>query len=133
MALIAVYPGTFDPITNGHVDLANRGCKLFSKVVIAVAKNPQKNTLFTIDERVGLIEEIFNRGPKELSRYIGFRDSILNNLEDILVLVLEKFLTLLKISFVEQPNFGLIKTVNNPIFVLYFLIVEFSIKIKFFR
>tara|TARA_Y100000992_G_scaffold66835_1_gene41340 strand:+ start:2623 stop:3102 length:480 start_codon:yes stop_codon:yes gene_type:complete len=61
MALIAVYPGTFDPITNGHVDLANRGCKLFSKVVIAVAKNPQKNTLFTIDERVGLIEEIFNK------------------------------------------------------------------------
>ena len=50
MAKIAVYPGTFDPITNGHTDLAKRGCKIFDKIIIAVAENPQKNTLFSTSE-----------------------------------------------------------------------------------
>ena len=59
MSLIAVYPGTFDPITNGHTDLVNRGVKIFDKVIIAVAENPTKNTLFTISERVNFIEKIF--------------------------------------------------------------------------
>ena len=59
MSLIAVYPGTFDPITNGHTDLVNRGVKIFDKVIIAVAENPTKNTLFTVLERVNFIEKIF--------------------------------------------------------------------------
>ena len=64
MALIAVYPGTFDPITNGHSDLVKRGCKLFDKILIVVAENPQKNTLFSIDERVGFIKNIFSNEDK---------------------------------------------------------------------
>ena len=60
MSLIAVYPGTFDPITNGHTDLVNRGAKIFDKVIIAVAQNPSKNTLFTIKERIEFIQEIFD-------------------------------------------------------------------------
>ena len=60
MTLIAVYPGTFDPVTNGHVDLVKRGCKIFNKIIIAVAKNPQKNTLFTLDERIKLAEKVFS-------------------------------------------------------------------------
>lgn len=60
MALIAVYPGTFDPITNGHTDLVKRGCKLFDKILIVVAENPQKNTLFSMGERVGFIQNIFS-------------------------------------------------------------------------
>ena len=60
MSLIAVYPGTFDPITNGHTDLVNRGVKIFDKVIIAVAQNPSKNTLFTIKERIEFIQEIFD-------------------------------------------------------------------------
>ena len=59
MSLIAVYPGTFDPITNGHSDLVNRGVKIFDKVIIAVAQNPSKNTLFTVKERIEFIQEIF--------------------------------------------------------------------------
>ena len=59
MTNIAVYPGTFDPITNGHSDLVKRGCKIFDKIIIAVAKNPQKNPLFSIDDRVKFIEAIF--------------------------------------------------------------------------
>ena len=64
MSLIAVYPGTFDPITNGHTDLVNRGVKIFDKVIIAVAENPTKNTLFTISERVNFIEKIFEGNTK---------------------------------------------------------------------
>jgi pantetheine-phosphate adenylyltransferase len=52
---IAVYPGTFDPITNGHLDLINRASKLFSTVVVAVSTNPQKKPLFTLEERVELV------------------------------------------------------------------------------
>ncbi len=56
---IALYPGTFDPITNGHVDLVQRALKLFDKVVIAIAFAHHKKPLFSFDERVALVEEIF--------------------------------------------------------------------------
>jgi pantetheine-phosphate adenylyltransferase len=56
---IAVYPGSFDPITNGHLDIINRGLKVFDSVIIAVARNSTKNALFTIDERLDLIREVF--------------------------------------------------------------------------
>ena len=59
MSLIAVYPGTFDPITNGHSDLVNRGVKIFDKVIIAVAENTNKNTLFSLSERTRFVEKIF--------------------------------------------------------------------------
>jgi|TARA_B110000483_G_C17996580_1_gene465619 pantetheine-phosphate adenylyltransferase len=49
-----VYPGTFDPITNGHVDLIERASKLFDKIVIGIASNQKKRPLFTIDERIHL-------------------------------------------------------------------------------
>ena len=51
---IAIYPGSFDPITHGHIDIARRARKLFSKLVIAVVANPHKNPLFTLEERVEL-------------------------------------------------------------------------------
>tara|TARA_B100001094_G_scaffold283984_1_gene297138 strand:+ start:31194 stop:31679 length:486 start_codon:yes stop_codon:yes gene_type:complete len=57
MSQIAIYPGTFDPITNGHQDLIERASKLFSQVVIAVAANPSKQPLFNLEERVAMIEE----------------------------------------------------------------------------
>lgn len=54
---IAIYPGTFDPITNGHLDLVRRGIRIFDEVIIAVAPNPKKQPLFTLDERLRLIRE----------------------------------------------------------------------------
>ncbi len=54
---LAVYPGSFDPITNGHLDLINRGLKLFDRIIIAVAINPAKTPLFTLDERLELIRQ----------------------------------------------------------------------------
>ena len=54
----AIYPGTFDPVTNGHFDLIERASNLFSDVVVAVASNPNKRPLFTLEERVDLIKSI---------------------------------------------------------------------------
>ena len=51
-----IYPGTFDPITNGHLDIAERAATLFDQVMIVIANNPRKNSLFTIDERIDLIK-----------------------------------------------------------------------------
>jgi pantetheine-phosphate adenylyltransferase len=53
----ALYPGTFDPFTNGHLDLVRRGLKLFDEVIIAVAENPNKKPLFEVGERVAMIQE----------------------------------------------------------------------------
>ena len=58
MASTALYPGTFDPITLGHIDIINRARKLFENLVVAVALNPEKHPLFSVEERVEIIKEI---------------------------------------------------------------------------
>ena len=59
MKLLAVYPGTFDPITNGHTDLAKRATKIFDKLIIAIAENPSKKALFSAQKRVELAKIVF--------------------------------------------------------------------------
>ncbi|MGJ8652267.1 MAG: pantetheine-phosphate adenylyltransferase [Opitutaceae bacterium] len=59
----AIYPGSFDPITNGHLDVINRGRHIFDKVVVAVARNAAKSPLFTSEERVELIKENLKDRP----------------------------------------------------------------------
>ena len=61
----AVYPGSFDPITNGHLDLLERALKIFDRIVIAVAANPGKGPLFTLQERVDLIKDSLKGHPLE--------------------------------------------------------------------
>ena len=57
---VAIYPGSFDPITNGHVDLVKRTLRVFDKVVVAIATNPDKDhSLFTVKERLQMIHEVF--------------------------------------------------------------------------
>ncbi|MEK6972979.1 MAG: pantetheine-phosphate adenylyltransferase [archaeon] len=56
MEKIIIYPGSFDPITFGHIDVIERASKIFDKVIVAVAGNPEKNHLFSIDERIKLVK-----------------------------------------------------------------------------
>ena len=56
---IAVYPGTFDPITNGHLDIVDRALDLFDKIIIAIAINPTKQPLFTLEERIQMIRQCY--------------------------------------------------------------------------
>ncbi len=53
----AIFPGTFDPITNGHLDLIERGSRIFDELVVSVLRNPDKNPLFTLEERVEMLRE----------------------------------------------------------------------------
>ena len=69
---VALYPGSFDPITNGHIDIAVRASNIFSKVIVVVADNPQKHCLFTIDERVDMVQEALKQIKNiEVVRYRG--------------------------------------------------------------
>ncbi len=60
---IAIYPGSFDPLTNGHLDVVQRAAKLFDRVIVAVAKNEGKHPLFTLDERVALVSASVKKMP----------------------------------------------------------------------
>lgn len=57
MSRIAIYPGSFDPVTNGHIDIAKRGLKLFDHIIVAILHNPDKKSLFTIEERLEMLNE----------------------------------------------------------------------------
>ena len=61
MATLAVYPGSFDPLTNGHVDIIARGARLFDRIVVAILVNAEKHPLFTMTERVEIARDVFKR------------------------------------------------------------------------
>ena len=54
----AIYPGSFDPVTNGHLDIIERGCKLFDEIIIGILVNPDKRPLFTVEERQEMLNEV---------------------------------------------------------------------------
>jgi len=69
---IAIYPGTFDPLTNGHLSIINRALKLFDKLIVAILINPQKAPLFSLDERIAMLEEILRDKPNvEIDTFNG--------------------------------------------------------------
>ncbi|RLB94003.1 MAG: pantetheine-phosphate adenylyltransferase [Deltaproteobacteria bacterium] len=67
----AIYPGSFDPLTNGHIDIIERALDIFDEVIIAVLHNPNKKVLFTMDERVKMIKESFNGSKSVLVDSFG--------------------------------------------------------------
>jgi pantetheine-phosphate adenylyltransferase len=72
MEKIAVYPGSFDPITNGHIDIINRGLRCFDKLVILVGYNPVKTFLFSVEERISMIKDLIGNNPRvEVDSYEG--------------------------------------------------------------
>ena len=68
---IAVYPGSFDPITNGHLEILDRALDIFDKVIMLVAINPNKKTRFSPEERVAMIKEAINNPRVEVDSYHG--------------------------------------------------------------
>lgn len=61
---VAIYPGSFDPITYGHMDIIERGCGLFDKVVVAIAKSETKNPMFSLEDRINLANTIYEDNEK---------------------------------------------------------------------
>jgi pantetheine-phosphate adenylyltransferase len=72
MARDAIYPGSFDPLTNGHLAIIQRGLKLFDRLIVAVANNPQKQPLFSVEERKAMIAEAVGNDPRvEIDSFDG--------------------------------------------------------------
>jgi len=67
METVAIYPGSFDPITYGHIDIVERALEIFDKVIVAIASNAEKRSLFTIEERVALVKEVFKDTPNVIA------------------------------------------------------------------
>jgi len=63
MPTLAVYPGSFDPLTNGHVDIISRGARLFDRIIVAILVNAEKAPLFSMDERVEIARSVFRSQP----------------------------------------------------------------------
>ena len=80
MSSLAVFPGTFDPLTNGHLDIIRRASKLFDKVIVAVAKSPSKHTLLSLDERVQTATEAVNK--LENVKVVGFECLLIDFVKD---------------------------------------------------
>lgn len=79
MSVVAVYPGTFDPITNGHSDLVQRASKLFDGVIVAIAANPSKTPLFSIEKRVEIAEAVLS--DIDNVQVCGFSDLLVDFVE----------------------------------------------------
>jgi pantetheine-phosphate adenylyltransferase len=72
MSTLAVYPGSFDPLTNGHVDIILRGARLFDRIVVAILVNAEKSPLFSMDERVDITRAVFKNQPNvEIDTFDG--------------------------------------------------------------
>jgi pantetheine-phosphate adenylyltransferase len=63
MGKVAIYPGSFDPITYGHIDIIERALQIFDKVIVAIADNEEKRPLFTVEERLKMVKELFEDNP----------------------------------------------------------------------
>jgi pantetheine-phosphate adenylyltransferase len=64
MSTLAVYPGSFDPLTNGHVDIISRGARMFDRIIVAMLVNAEKSPMFTMAERVEIARDVFKSEPK---------------------------------------------------------------------
>ena len=72
----AIYPGTFDPITNGHLDIIKRACRMFDEIIVAVADSEAKKPMFTLEQRIEMVEAATKDFPK--IKVIGFNNLLVN-------------------------------------------------------
>ena len=87
MPTLAIYPGSFDPLTNGHVDIIARGARLFDRIIVAVAVNAEKAPLFTIEERVEITRAVFaGQSNVEVDTFDGLLvDYVVRRKADVIV------------------------------------------------
>ncbi len=86
MKKVAVYPGSFDPITNGHVDLVKRGLTMFDEIVILIATNPEKKSLFSVEERQAMINEIYRDNDRvKVDNYPGLLVDYLKKIDATII------------------------------------------------
>ncbi len=72
MERTAIYPGSFDPVTNGHIDIITRGLKIFDKIIVTILENPAKQVLFTVPERISMLQEVLQKFERvEIASYDG--------------------------------------------------------------
>lgn len=79
---VVVFPGSFDPFTNGHYDIAKRALKTFDELIISVVDNPSKKSLFSLDERCHIIEKVFEDSNQKV-RVMTFSGLLVNHLKDV--------------------------------------------------
>ena len=77
----AIYPGTFDPITNGHLDIITRACKMFDRIIVAVAASEAKNPMFSLEQRIRMVQAATKAFPK--IEVIGFDKLLVDLAEDL--------------------------------------------------
>jgi len=77
----AIYPGTFDPITNGHLDIITRACKMFDEIIVAVADSEAKKPLFTLAQRIEMVKVVTKDFPK--IKVVGFHSLLVDLSDDL--------------------------------------------------
>lgn len=83
----AVYPGSFDPLTNGHIDIINRGLRIFDKIIIAIGSNPTKSALFSVEERMDMIRDLIGDNQRlEVDSYEGLLVDYLIDVDATIIL-----------------------------------------------
>jgi pantetheine-phosphate adenylyltransferase len=115
----AIYPGSFDPITFGHIDIVNRACKIFDEITIIIAHNTVKNTMFTVDERVTLTKEVFKDNPKvNVATYKGLTVDCASDLGAVSIIRGLRMVTDFEFEF--QMNLAN-KVLNDDIETVFFM------------
>ena len=122
MALVGLYPGTFDPITNGHIDVIDRAMKLVDQLVIGVASNIGKGPLFTLEERIAIVEEEMaqlNHGGRITVR--AFEGLLMNFAEEVGAKVIVRGLRALTDFEYEFQMTAMNQQLNREIETVFFM------------
>jgi len=115
--VIAVYPGTFDPITNGHMDVINRGLRLFDKVILAIATSKSKAPMFSLSERVSMAEVALEHNPNVL--VTGFENLLVDFCQEHKATVILRGLRAVSDFEYELQLAGMNRHLNNSIETLF--------------
>jgi pantetheine-phosphate adenylyltransferase len=123
MTRVAIYPGSFDPITNGHLSLLRRGLSIFDKIVIAIAINPVKKPLFTLEERVDILKAVLKDYSRiEIDHFQGLLVDYVQKRETNIVLRGLRALS----DFEYEFQYSLINRKLNPKVEMVFMMTDYK-------